>query len=416
MSAVETSPAELGRRSVADEISRHAPTARDARPRSRSLRARLITVVVLATAGLTLLLAVPALRQVLVEIRRASAAWLVLAVALELASCLSFIVIFRRFFARVPVRLARELAWTEMGSGALLPGGGIGSLAAGGWLLHQSGMPTRQILRRSSGLFFLTSAVNVAALIAGGLLAVTGASGQPHLLLGGAPVLAGLVVAGAVAALPPLRGRARRSRTHHWSAEVIAGIREAERVLRRPTWRLAGAIGYLGFDIAVLWTTLHAVGYSPPLATLLLGYLIGYLANLIPVPGGIGVLEGGLAGTLILYGAPASQAAAAALIYHAIAFWIPSLGGLLGYRQITRQLPHAREAPPPASASGTAPCPEDRPRSGRRGPDKRCGQNRRPGARHQQRADRRQRLHRTGSRAERAEVDAHVALTRTFPG
>src|SRR6202042_210674 len=135
-------------------------------------------------------------------------------------------------------------------------------------------------------------AVNVAALIAGGLLVLAGASGQPHLLLGGAPALTGLVVAGAVAALPPVRGRARRSRTPHWSAEVIAGIREAEHVLRRPTWRLAGAIGYLGFDIAVLGTTLHAVGYSPPLGTLMLGYLIGYLANLIPVPGGIGVLEG----------------------------------------------------------------------------------------------------------------------------
>src|SRR6202030_1292182 len=151
-----------------------------------------------------------------------------------------------------------------------------------------------------------------------------------------------------------------------WSAELIAGITEAEDSLRRPTWRLAGAIGYLGCDIAVLWTTLHAVGYSPPLATLLLGYLIGYLANLIPVPGGIGVLEGGLAGTLVLYGAPASQAAAAVLVYHAIAFWIPSLGGPLGYPKITRQLPQASpqaQAITRATAPGTATCPEDRLRS-----------------------------------------------------
>jgi uncharacterized membrane protein YbhN (UPF0104 family) len=97
---------------------------------------------------------------------------------------------------------------------------------------------------------------------------------------------------------------------------------------------LLGAIGYLGFDIAVLWATLHAVGYTPALGTLLLGYIVGYLANLIPIPGGIGVLEGGLAGTLILYGAPPAQTAAGVLIYHAIAFWLPSLGGLWAYRQV----------------------------------------------------------------------------------
>ena len=63
--------------------------------------------------------------------------------------------------APIPAPAAREMAWSQMGSGALLPGGGVGSLAVGGWLLHLAGMSTRQIVRRSSGLFFLTSAINV---------------------------------------------------------------------------------------------------------------------------------------------------------------------------------------------------------------------------------------------------------------
>ncbi|MGH2894503.1 MAG: hypothetical protein ACRDPM_14750 [Solirubrobacteraceae bacterium] len=42
-------------------------------------------------------------------------------------------------------------------------------------------------------------------------------------------------------------------------------------------------------------------------------------------------LEGGLAGTLVLYGAPPATTAAAVLVYHAVAFWIPSLGGLGAY-------------------------------------------------------------------------------------
>ena len=66
--------------------------------------------------------------------------------------------------------------------------------------------------------------------------------------------------------------------------------------LRRPSPRFLGAIGYLIFDIAVLWATFAALGNNPPLAPLTLGYIMGYLANLVPVPGGVGVLDGGLIG------------------------------------------------------------------------------------------------------------------------
>lgn len=310
----------------------------------RSLRVRAITIAVLVGVVVSLLLAVPGLSEVRGDIRHMGAGWLALAVAFELASCSSFVVIFRGFFAMVPARPARELAWTELGSGALLPGGGVGSLAVGGWLLHLAGMPTKLILRRSSGLFFLTSAVNATALIGGGLLLATGLSAGDHdLLRVGLPIVAGLAGTAVVLALPRLTQRRALARQRpSWAAELVGGIGEARRALAQPSWRLLGAIGYLGFDIAVLWAVLSGVGYAPPLAVLILGYIIGYLANLIPIPGAVGVLEGGLAGTLILYGAPAAQAAAAVLIYHAIAFWIPSVGGLLAYRGIRRDLTSKR--------------------------------------------------------------------------
>jgi uncharacterized membrane protein YbhN (UPF0104 family) len=77
------------------------------------------------------------------------------------------------------------------------------------------------------------------------------------------------------------------------------------------------------------------------------------LANTLPVPGGFGVLEAGLAGTLVAYGAPATAAAAAVVVYHAIAFWIPSLGGLVGYallrRRESRQREHSGTADEPLS-------------------------------------------------------------------
>jgi uncharacterized protein (TIRG00374 family) len=101
---------------------------------------------------------------------------------------------------------------------------------------------------------------------------------------------------------------------------------------------LLGAFGYLLFDIAVLWTTFAAVGPLAPLAPLALAYLAGYLANAIPVPGGVGVLDAGLVGALALYGLPVTHAAAAVLVYHAIAFWIPTLGGTLAYIRLQRHL------------------------------------------------------------------------------
>jgi uncharacterized membrane protein YbhN (UPF0104 family) len=306
---------------------------------TRSIRARVITIALLVAVVVSLLVAVPGLASVRRRIDHVGPGWLVLAIAFELASCSSFVVIFRRFFATIPARPARELAWTEMGSGALLPGGGVGSLAVGGWLLHLAGMPTKQILRRSSGLFFLTSAVNVAALIGGGLLLATGLSaGDGDLWLAGLPIAGGLLASALVLALPSFaRRRSADTRDASWAGALVDGITEARNALLHPSWRLIGAIGYLGFDIAVLWAALSAVGYSPPIAVLVLGYIVGYLANLIPIPGAVGVLEGGLAGTLILYGAPAAEAAAGVLVYHAIAFWIPSLGGLFSYRRIRRE-------------------------------------------------------------------------------
>ena len=221
----------------------------NATTRSPHILRRLVSVLLGSGVLASLLLAVPGLKGVTTQIAHLDGGWLVAAVALEFGSCLAFVVIFRSFFNELPSGPGRKLAWVEQGAGALLPGGGVGALAVGGWLLRQRGLSKRRIIERSSGLFFLTSAVNIVALVGAGALLATGLSAGPD---------------------DPLRS--------------VAPI-----------------------------------------------VVIGYLANLIPIPGGFGVLEGGLAGALVAYHAPATQAAAAVVVYHAIAFWIPGLGGLLGY-------------------------------------------------------------------------------------
>jgi uncharacterized membrane protein YbhN (UPF0104 family) len=63
----------------------------------------------------------------------------------------------------------------------------------------------------------------------------------------------------------------------------------------------------------VLWVTFHAVGADVPLSVVLMGYLIGQLGGLLPLPGGVGGIDGGLIGTLVVYGAPAAATATAVL-------------------------------------------------------------------------------------------------------
>ena len=63
----------------------------------------------------------------------------------------------------------------------------------------------------------------------------------------------------------------------------------------------------------MLWACFRAFGESPPITLVLMGYLIGQLGGLLPIPGGIGGIEGGLIGTLIVYGLPAAATAAAVL-------------------------------------------------------------------------------------------------------
>jgi hypothetical protein len=64
----------------------------------------------------------------------------------------------------------------------------------------------------------------------------------------------------------------------------------------------------------------------------LLAYIGGALLALIPVtPGGLGFVEAGLTGLLVLAGVSAGDAAAATLAYRLVSYWLPLPAGLVGY-------------------------------------------------------------------------------------
>jgi uncharacterized protein (TIRG00374 family) len=120
---------------------------------------------------------------------------------------------------------------------------------------------------------------------------------------------------------------------------LLGGIGEAVQILRaRDRQVLAGALGYWAFDNAVLWATFHAVGASPDISIVMMGYLIGQLGGLLPIPGGLGGIDGGLVGTLVLYGAPVAPTVAAVLAYRLILFWLPLVVGAIAFLSLRRGL------------------------------------------------------------------------------
>jgi uncharacterized protein (TIRG00374 family) len=142
--------------------------------------------------------------------------------------------------------------------------------------------------------------------------------------------------------------RMRPGRLHTFLTETAASVRDTERLMVHTDWRIVGAIGYLWFDIAVLFACFAAAGQTPPLAAVVLAYQIGYLSNFIPVPGGIGVLDGSMIGMLVLYGIGGTVATAATLAYHAISLWVPAICGTIAFilLQRTKKQPIVLRSPP----------------------------------------------------------------------
>jgi uncharacterized membrane protein YbhN (UPF0104 family) len=241
-----------------------------------------------------------------------------------------------------------QIGGSELAMGSLVPASGAGGLALGAWVLHRGGMDGQRIARRSVAFFLIKSGVNFAAVaVLGALLAVGLLGPKLSLWLTALPAALAALAIGAVAALPrlgpgrppqPDASRIRRGFKATRRA-VIDGTAEAIQILRSGNRRVvAGSVGYWIFDNAVLWATFHAFGLSPPLTVILMGYLIGQLGGLLPIPGGIGGIDGGLIGTLIVYGTPAAATTAAVLIYRVILFWLPLLAGAVAFTSLRRAL------------------------------------------------------------------------------
>jgi uncharacterized protein (TIRG00374 family) len=95
---------------------------------------------------------------------------------------------------------------------------------------------------------------------------------------------------------------------------------------------LAAAEGRWLLDFLTLLAALEAVDARPRLTLALLAYCAAQLLAQVPItPGGLGIVEAGLTGTLALAGVPAGAAAVATLAYRLASYWLPLPAGAVAW-------------------------------------------------------------------------------------
>jgi uncharacterized membrane protein YbhN (UPF0104 family) len=313
---------------------------------SRTLRNSIISLAVFFALIAGLLLGVPGLDSAADRLSHANVPWVLAGVALEVLSCLGYVVLFLLVFGRLGRSLSSRLSLAELAVNSVVSVSGLAGIALGAWVLRSKGFSVERIAKRSVLIFVLTSAVNVGAVVVIGVPMWLGViPGSRDALLTLLPAAAALLtVAGtlALAAWARRAAAARRLRGGRMAVALIAvsgGVQDALGMIRAHNWKLLGAVAYWLFDNLVLYACLAAFGDTPSFWVVAMAYLVGMLANSIPVPGGFLAVEGGLVSMLVLFHVrPASVAIAAVIVYRAISLWVPAVIGSLAFLSLRREI------------------------------------------------------------------------------
>lgn len=290
--------------------------------------------------------------------------WLAAAFVFTLASFGGYVMMFQGIFvragSRVDWRASYQITMAGLAATRLFAAGGAGGIALTAWALRRSGMPRRKVADKTLAFLILTYSVYMVALVVCGFgLYFDLLPGPGRFAITVLPALFALIVialALGLARVPPdlqrrLEGFARRGgrlarvaqRLANAPAAFSAGMRESFCHVRERDPALLGAIAYWGFNIAVLWACFHAFGEPPPVAVIIMGYFVGFLGNLLPLPGGIGGVDGGMIGAFAAFGVPLSLVVPAVLAYRFFTFWLPTIPGAIAYFQLRRTVARWRD-------------------------------------------------------------------------
>jgi len=196
-------------------------------------------------------------------------------------------------------------------------------------------MERRDVASRMTTFLVLLYVVYMAAMFFGGIglyLGVIPGGGSFAITI--VPAIVGFVVVTTVWSFQFVKPG--ESRLRRWVSPVGQGVRDAQHLVKTGNLGLVGAILWWGFDIAVLWASFKAFGESPAIGVLVVAYFVGTLANLLPLPGGIGGVDGGMVGALVAFGTDPGLAIVAVLAYRFFAFWLPIAPGAVAFASLRR--------------------------------------------------------------------------------
>jgi uncharacterized membrane protein YbhN (UPF0104 family) len=291
------------------------------------------------------------------RIERGDKWWIAIGVFLELLSFGGYVALFRAVFVRgagvIGWRESYQITMASLAATRLFATAGAGGIALTAWALRRSGMEPRLVACRMVAFMVLLYVIYAASLLLDGVgLGVGLFPGGGSFAITIVPAAVAVVlfaVAGAMALLPGDverrlgRWAAGSGRLTHWVARAVtvpalaaSGVRTAIDLLRTRDPALLGAVAWWGFDICVLWASFHAFGSAPPFTVIWMAYFVGMLGNLLPLPGGLGGVEGGMIGAFAAFGVDFNLAVLAVLTYRGISFWLPSIPGAVAYFQLLR--------------------------------------------------------------------------------
>lgn len=283
--------------------------------------------------------------------------WLALALVFTVLSFGGYIVLFRGVFVGAGCSLtfteSYQITMASLAATRIFAAGGAGGVALTAWALRRAGMPARTVADRTIAFLVLQYGVYMAAIVVCGIGLRTGVLNGPSdfaLTIVPATIAALLIIITLLLALTPtdlqrrLDGFAARGgrfarlaqRAATLPAAMSAGVRIALQHARDRDAALLGALAYWGFNVAILWAAFHAFGQHVPGGVVVMAYFLGMFGNLLPVPGGVGGVDGGMIGALIAFDVPNGAALVAVLTYRGFAFWLPTVPGAIAFFQLRR--------------------------------------------------------------------------------
>jgi uncharacterized protein (TIRG00374 family) len=328
----------------------------DDRPELQLTRRNLITLagfLVASLAGLYFLLPqLAGLDDTWNRIGDGRPVWIIAALLLTMGMFGGYVAMFRGVYVRAGSRIgwraSYQITMAGLAASRLFAAGGAGGLVLTAWALRRSGMEKRTVADKTMAFLVLTYLPYAFAVIVCGFGLHWGLfSGDHPFTLTFVPAVIGciaLAIALAIAFIPTdLQRRLKPFAARHGRfarlvqklsqapAATSAGVRDALDHLRSRDPALLGAILFWAFQIAVLWAAFHAFGDAPPIAVLIQAFFVGMLGNLLPMPGGVGGVEGGMIGAYVAFGVNSGLAVVAVLVYRAFTFWLPLLPGVIAY-------------------------------------------------------------------------------------